>query len=353
MKIKINKIIDDRFVIRDKSNQEHLREIKESLSQDGQWNPIIVKPKGNDYVLISGHYRLQAARELGWTEIEATLKDLEEEDADFLSLKTNLFREDMSEMEEAKVIKKIIDKYDLSQAKIAKKLGKSSTWVGSRLSLVLRVTEEVQEALQEELISAEHVNLISRISEDPYENWKEKQNNFLNMIIENNWSRDETRIKLKWYLNDTIYTIGYLGKNIDEIIKILKDNKIQVLADVRFSAESQYKPEFSKTILQKALEKVNIRYEHYPELGLPYPIQNAYKDGGLSIGCAEQWYRWHINAEVKFTEFVDHIKNSGRTALMCMERYAKAMKDQKIHCHRHFLAELLLESKQFESIVDL
>ena len=353
MKIRISKVIDDRFTVREKLSQEHLKEIKESLARDGQWNPIIVRPEGDSYVLISGHYRLQAARELGWIEIEAILKDIEEEDAVFLSLKTNLLGENMSEMEEARVIKKILDKYELTQAKIAEKLGKSPSWVGNRLSLVLRVTKKVQEALLKELISAEHVNLISRISEQVYENWQEKQVDFLNMIIENGWSSNETRIKLKWYLNDTVYTIGYLGRGIDEFVEILKNNKIKMLIDARFSAESKYKPEFNKKILQRALEEVGVKYEHHSELGLPYPIQNAYKEGGLSTECTEQWYRWHINAEVEVRKLIDYIKANGRTAIMCMERYAEATGDQKIHCHRHFLAKLLLESKQFESRVDL
>jgi ParB family chromosome partitioning protein len=353
MKIELAKIIDDEFTVREKLNQDHLEEIKQSFSQDGQWNPIIVRPKGDKYVIISGHYRYRAALELRWKEIEATLKDLDEINADFLSLKANLFRENMTEIEEAKTIKKIMNKYELNQADMAKKLNKSPSWVGSRLSLVLRVTKEVQEALKNEIISVEHVNIISRISENSYENWIEKQNIFLDLIIKNNWSTKETRKKLKYYLNDTIYTIGYLGRDLDEIISILRENKIKMVLDIRFSAESQYKPEFNKIILAKSLEKENIFYEHHSELGLPFPLQNAYKDNGISSNCIKQWYKWHITTEVEFLKLIDHIKNIGYTVLMCMERYAKATKDQKIDCHRNFLTELLLESKQFENRIDL
>ena len=140
-------------------------------------------------------------------------------------------------------------------------------------------------------------------------------------------------------------------ETLDKDCDIDLDNAYALLLDADMMLE--IKPEFNKNILQRALEKADIKYEHHSELGLPYPIQNAYKDGGLSTECAEQWYRWHIDVEVELEELINHFKATGRTAIMCMERYAKAMRDQKIHCHRHFLAKLLQESKQFENRIDL
>ena len=253
-----------------------------------------------------------------------------------------------------------MDNYELSQREIAKKLGRSETWVRSRLALVLKITDKVQDALKDGKISAEHASLIARISEEIYEDWEERQNHFLELILKNKWSRDETRTQLKRFLNDTIYTIGYQGKTLDEFIEILKNNKIEYLIDIRYSAKSEKKPEFNDKILEKELKLHGIKYEHVPQLGVPFLIQNPYIEGKLKFECVEQWYRWYIKShkDFDFDTFVEKIKNSGRTVLMCMEKYAKPMRNQGYGCHRDILANIILEmekdgEKLFEERIDL
>lgn len=76
MKIKISQIEDSAFTIRESLNQESLDELKESLKEDGQWDPILVRPVGDLFELIAGHRGVRAAKELGWNEIEASIKDV-------------------------------------------------------------------------------------------------------------------------------------------------------------------------------------------------------------------------------------------------------------------------------------
>jgi hypothetical protein len=56
---------------------------------------------------------------------------------------------------------------------------------------------------------------------------------------QNNIGNNETEVRKakKRFLNNTIYTIGYEGKELNDFIKILKDNGIEYLLDVRFSVE--------------------------------------------------------------------------------------------------------------------
>ncbi len=355
MKIKISQIDAGRFAIREELDKEYFKEIKDSLRADGQWNPILVRPKedGKKYEVVAGHCRLEAAKKLGWKEIKAEVRDLSDEEADFLSLKTNLMRSNLSEMEEGRVIKRIVEEYNLTQEEMGKKLNKSQRWVSSRLSLVLKVVEEVQNALAAGKVSADHVTLISTINSKRFDDWEDKQREFLDLILKNEWTRDETRTQLKRFFNTTLFTIGYQGREIDDFVKVLKENEIEVLLDARYSAESQYKPEFSGKLLARELKKSNIEYEHHPDLGIPYVVQNPYKDGDLSFKCLEQWYRWHIKKEVDLDKIIDHVKDAGKTAIMCMERYAEARKDQKYHCHRHILANMFNETLLFPKRIDL
>ena len=64
-----------------------------------------------------------------------------------------------------------------------------------------------------------------------------------------------------------IWTIGHSTRMIDEFISLLKENKINLLADVRTWPGSKRYPHFNKDALAKSLSEQGIRYEHFPELG--------------------------------------------------------------------------------------
>ncbi len=354
MKIDISKIDEGRFAIREDLNIEYVKQLSQSLLQDGQWNPIIVRPKRDGrYELIAGHYRLQASKEAGLQEIEATVRDLSDDEADVISLKTNLLRLEMSAREQGRVLSKLLEKYGWSQKKLSEKLGVSSAWISRRIRVALDLHEAVAKALDENKINFEIASIIGsvKISLQP---------RLLKIVLDRGITQaPDARAVKQQFLNDTIFTIGYQGRDIESFIEVLKNNEIVYVLDARFSAESQYKPEFSKAILKRELERNNIKYEHRPEFGLPYLIQNPYKEGAFGYQCLKQWYTWHVNVETKFDEFIEHIKKSGKVALMCMERYAKPMREQRYACHRDILADLILGHKssdhllRYEKRVDL
>jgi uncharacterized protein (DUF488 family) len=64
-----------------------------------------------------------------------------------------------------------------------------------------------------------------------------------------------------------IWTIGHSTRTIDDFISLLKENQINVLADVRAWPGSKRYPHFNKDALAESLNAQAIRYEHFPELG--------------------------------------------------------------------------------------
>ena len=337
MKIDITKIDRGRFVIREEYDEEYVAQLADSLKEDGQWNPIIVrhKPDGR-YELIAGHYRLQAAKLAGFKEIEANIRDIPDEYADILSIKTNLFRYEMSEIEQGRVLSKIMQEYGFSQAEISRRLGVSPPWVRRRIRVAMDLHEKVAEALEKGLVGFQVASIIAGIS-------LEDQPEFLQIIIDRNITdHTDAGVLRRQFLNDTIFTIGYQGKNTEQFINLLKENEIELLLDARFSSESQYKPEFSGNVLERELIRNNVHYVHKKELGLPYIIQNPYKEGALSYKCVKQWYEWHINDNTNFEKLIELIKTSGKTAIMCMEAYAKPQGEQRYACHRDILTDLIV-----------
>ncbi len=354
MKIKIANIEVGRFSVRDNFEQEHVEEIKSSFEIDGQWNPIIVRPtKNGKYEVISGHYRLQAGKELGWDEIEAIIKDFEDVEAEIISLKANLMHSDMTAMEKGKVLNKIINEYGITQVALAEKLGISKSQIGQLLTLALSLHKSVAKALEDGEINYGVASVIGSLD-------IENQSDFLEIILSRKISKPAEAYKLKAkFLNDTIYTIGYQGRKLNQFIEILKNNEIKVLLDIRHSAKSTMKPNFSKEVLERELERIKIKYIHIPELGIPFIIQTPYKEGKFSIECLKQWYSWHIENEVELEKIITNLKDSGRSVLMCMEKYAKKMREQNYACHRDILANIILSFKtsdsllKFENRVDL
>ncbi|MFO7677530.1 MAG: ParB/RepB/Spo0J family partition protein [Thermoplasmatota archaeon] len=352
MKIKISDIKIGDFTVRKDLDQEYLKELKESLKMDGQWNPIIVRPDKNNggYQLISGHTRYQGAKELGWKEIDANVKDLTDEEADILALKTNLMRRDMSEMEEGQVLKRYIDRYGLTYNSISKKLHKSPTWVASRINLIINVSKYIQTLLGKGLLTSWQVAKIASILNE------EEQNAFAKYLVDNKIPAGrQTEEALKRFKNKTIFTIGYEGKNIDDFISILKENKIQTVVDIRGSSDSKHKPEFNGSVLARTLNHADINYIHRPELGVHYQIAQPYKDGYIDIKCLENWYKWNIEKqnEIDLNKLSEEIKDLGKTVFLCMEKYPTPIRDQKQYCHRNILVEMIMKTNLFSERIDL
>lgn len=338
MKIDVEKIDVGRFSIREQFDQEYLARLAQSLLDDGQWHPIIVRPvEGGRYQLISGHYRLKAAKRAGLKQIEADVRDLLDEEADLLSLKTNMLRQEMTPREQGLVLSRMMESYGWNQREISRKLSVEPRWVGRRLRVALDLHDEVAKALDNGQINFSVASILGSISQ-------ESQPQLLKIILDKGvTSIAEAGVLRRRFLNDAIFTIGHRGLQLDEFIDLLKKNNIEYLFDVRHSSETEDRPEFSKIILKRELERNNIKYEHKPEYGVPDIIMIPYKMGVLSYKCLKQWYEWHIKKEENLIEFMDHIKKSGRTALMCNERYAKSMENQNYASHRDILADLIIK----------
>lgn len=340
MKIEIDKIRTDQFDVREEEDEDHVNQIAQSLKSDGQWNPIIVRPspEGNgDYDLIAGHTRTKAAKSIGWDEIDATVKDVSDEEAKRLALKTNLKRKGMSKIEEGKVINDMLTQEDISQGELADRLGKSQRWVSERIKVALELDPKVKGLVQEGELSYTIARIVTQVPE-------EKQLEFAEHLLENdvNKSAEASRYKQR-FLNDTLYTVGYQGRNFDEFLELLKSNDVDILVDVRGSTDSAYKPEFNGEVLENRLSQAGIEYLHEPEFGVHRLIRGPYKSGAIGHNCVEEWYEWYMDEEAKvdIEEFTEELVNTGTPALMCIEEHPEPKGDQEIYCHRHFLADMI------------
>ena len=142
-----------------------LNELALSIKEHGVFQPIIIKKSVKGYEIIAGERRVRASKLAGKESIPAILKEFTDEEMMDISLLENLQRENLTAIEEAKAYKSIIDKANITQDELAKKVGKSRSHITNMLGL-LRLPASVQDMILYNKISMGHARVLSKI-EDP------------------------------------------------------------------------------------------------------------------------------------------------------------------------------------------
>lgn len=145
---------------------EALAELAASIRENGLIQPIIVrKNDAGGYVIIAGERRYRAVESLGWTSIDAIVKDIEELEAAKLAIIENVQREDLNPLEEAEAYRMLRDHYALTQELISSAVGKSRSYISNLLRL-LALPEDVQESISTGEMTAAHGKLLAGIEEE-------------------------------------------------------------------------------------------------------------------------------------------------------------------------------------------
>jgi len=341
-------VLNPEIVARVEVDEEYLNLLMKSLQEDGQLHPITVRllPDGR-YEIVDGLHRVEAAKRLGWRDIEANVVSVDDLEAKFLALKANLVRRNLEPVQEGELVYRIMVKHGLTEKQVAERLGVSLEWVSKRLALVLKVHEDVKKLVAEGKLSLGHAVIISKIEDSA------KQVKFAQLIIKNGWSVKQAEEALIEFLNDTIFTIGYEGRSFEEFVELLKKHKVKVVLDVRHDVEF-VKPEFSTELLRRQLPAHGIAYVQLSELGVPRIIREPYIEGRLSFECFKQWYLWWIERNRdKLEAKLRDTKREGFIALLCVERYPKPRGSQSHYCHRDILTDYLIKQGFFEKRLDI
>lgn len=146
-------------------DQEKLLELADSIRQHGVVQPIILRQKGERYVIVAGERRFRAARLAGLEKVPAIVKDLDEAQVMEVALIENLQREDLNPIEEAAAIRFLMQQHDLTQEEVSKRLSKSRPAIANSLRL-LTLPEPVQAYLRNGKLQAGHARALAGL-QDP------------------------------------------------------------------------------------------------------------------------------------------------------------------------------------------
>ena len=165
--IPIGQIGRNPFQPRREFNSEELNELEESLKASGLLQPITVRRRsGKDgFELIAGERRLRAAIKLGWKEIPAIIKEIDDRTALTLALVENLQRTDLNPIEEGEGYHRLSHEFGLTQQQIAETVGKDRTTIANMLRL-LQLPDVVRRLLQDGQLTMGHAKVLLGL-EDP------------------------------------------------------------------------------------------------------------------------------------------------------------------------------------------
>ncbi|HUI31232.1 MAG TPA: ParB/RepB/Spo0J family partition protein [Candidatus Acidoferrales bacterium] len=163
-KISVNKVTANRFQPRRDFDQRTLEELKKSIRENGLIQPITVRQtKDGGFELVSGERRLRAMKELGIREIPAYVLQVDSDEKMLeMALTENLQREDLNPIEIALGYERLIDECNLTQEKVADKVGKDRATVANFLRL-LKLPAPIQKGLVSGDITAGHARALLSI----------------------------------------------------------------------------------------------------------------------------------------------------------------------------------------------
>src|ERR1700720_356012 len=165
--IPIGQIGRNPYQPRQEFNTEELAELQESLKASGLLQPITVRrrPGKDGFELIAGERRLRAATKLGWKEIPAIIREIDDRTLLTLALVENLQRTDLNPIEEGEGYHKLLQDFGLTQQQIAETVGKDRTTISNMLR-ILQLPEIVRKLLQDGQLTMGHAKVLLGL-EDP------------------------------------------------------------------------------------------------------------------------------------------------------------------------------------------
>lgn len=162
--IPLKQIIPNTYQPRRQFDEVQLNELAQSIQVNGLLQPIIVRlNEDQKYEIIAGERRFRAVELLNWEKIPAIVRDYSNQESAALALIENLQREDLNPIEEAQAYQQLEQMEQLPQKDLARKLGKSQSYVANKLRL-LKLAQPIQQAIITGTISQRHGRALLNLS---------------------------------------------------------------------------------------------------------------------------------------------------------------------------------------------
>ena len=185
VEIPVVAIVPNQYQPRKVFDQTEIQELAQTISEHGLLQPIVVREfRPGEYEIIAGERRFRAVKLLQWEKIPAIVEKMTDAESASLALIENLQRAQLSPVEEAQAYKQLMEFNHLTQAALAKGMGKSQSFVANKLRL-LKLIKPVQNAILDGRITERHGRALLSLDED-------QQRTLLMEIVNQHWNVRQT-----------------------------------------------------------------------------------------------------------------------------------------------------------------
>lgn len=173
-------------------DEESIEELASSIKEYGVIQPIIVTKQNDYYQIVAGERRWRASKKAGLAEIPAIVREYDKQKNSEIALIENIQRQDLNPIEKAMAIRELLDTYDLTQQKLADKLGISRSGLANTVR-ILNLSPKVIDLVKEGKLTEGHCKALLAV-EDPEKQYQSA----IHMIESGDSVREaEKQVKIK------------------------------------------------------------------------------------------------------------------------------------------------------------
>lgn len=143
---------------------ESLVDLIDSIREHGILEPLVVAKTPAGYQIVAGERRWRASKHAGLSHVPAIIKETSPRGMLELALVENVQRIDLNALDRAKGFERLIEEFGLTNADIAKRVGKSTAYVSNTLRL-LRLPDALKDGLLSGLITEGHARALAAIDD--------------------------------------------------------------------------------------------------------------------------------------------------------------------------------------------
>ena len=146
-------------------DEESIEELASSIKEYGVIQPIIVTKQNDYYQIVAGERRWRASKKAGLSEIPAIVREYDKQKNSEIALIENIQRQDLNPIEKAMAIRELLDTYDLTQQKLADKLGISRSGLANTVR-ILNLSPKVIDLVKEGKLTEGHCKALLAVEDE-------------------------------------------------------------------------------------------------------------------------------------------------------------------------------------------
>lgn len=157
--VEVSRLAPGKYQPRTEFDEEALNSLAASIREKGVLQPLLVRRLGDKYEIIAGERRWRAAKLAGLDKIPVIEKEFTDQEVLEVALVENLLRENLSAIEEAEGLQRLIEEFSHTQEALSQIVGKSRSHIANILRL-LSLPERVKTMIKEGKLSASHARAL-------------------------------------------------------------------------------------------------------------------------------------------------------------------------------------------------